>query len=82
MNRPAAAAARAASSPRRGLRREEAALYVGVGTTKFDEMVGDGRMPKPVRIDGCVVYDVRALDLAFDALSDEDAGSGKAPWDR
>lgn len=35
--------------PRRGLSREEAAMYVGVGSTKFDEMVNDGRMPKPKR---------------------------------
>lgn len=38
-------------APRRGLNREEAAIYVGVGTTKFDEMVNDGRMPKPKRVD-------------------------------
>ncbi len=31
-------------SPRRGLRRDEAALYIGVGATKFDEMVADGRI--------------------------------------
>lgn len=54
--------------PRRGLRREAAAAYVGVGTSKFDEWVADGRMPQPKRIDGCVIWDVRALDLAFDAL--------------
>jgi predicted DNA-binding transcriptional regulator AlpA len=54
--------------PRRGLRRDEAALYVGVSGRKFDQMVADGRMPKPKRIDGCVVWDLRALDTAFDAL--------------
>jgi excisionase family DNA binding protein len=36
----------------RGLSRDEAARYIGVGTTKFDEMVADGRMPRPKRIDG------------------------------
>lgn len=56
--------------PRRGLRRIAAAAYVGVGATKFDEMVSDGRMPQPKRVDGCVIWDVRALDLAFDALPD------------
>lgn len=55
---------------RRGLRRSDAALYVGVGVTKFDAMVEDGRMPKPKRVDGCVIWDVRQLDLAFDALPD------------
>ena len=62
--------------PRRGLSREEAAMYVGVGSTKFDEMVLDGRMPKPKRVDGRKVWDVRSLDLAFDALPDDDSGGG------
>ncbi|AYO83692.1 helix-turn-helix transcriptional regulator [Methylobacterium brachiatum] len=66
-------------SPRRGLRREESARYVGVSASKFDEMVRDGRMPKPKRIDGCVVWDLRRLDLAWDALGGDDAGTN--PWD-
>lgn len=66
--------ARTMSTPRprhiepRGLRRETAAAYIGVSATKFDELVGDGRMPKPKRVDGCVIWDRFALDLAFDAL--------------
>jgi hypothetical protein len=52
----------------RGLRREQAAQYLGVSPTKFDQMVADGRAPKPKHIDGCRVWDVRALDLAFDRL--------------
>lgn len=54
--------------PRRGLQRLEAAMYICVGVTKFDEMVADGRMPGPRRIDGRKVWDIRELDLAFDAL--------------
>ncbi len=64
--------------PRRGLRREEAARYIGVGTTKFDELVEDGRMPKPKRIDGRIVWDLRAVDLAFDELPDESATEGNS----
>lgn len=64
--------------PRRGLRRDEAALYVGVSPSKFDQMVTDGRMPKPKRIDGCVVWDVRKLDLAWDEIDDD---GGANPWD-
>ena len=45
--------------PRRGLSREEAAMYVGVSATKFDEMRVDGRMPRPKQIDGRKVWDVR-----------------------
>jgi hypothetical protein len=33
---------------RRVLTREEAADYLGIGTTLFDEMVEDGRLPGPV----------------------------------
>jgi predicted DNA-binding transcriptional regulator AlpA len=57
--------------PPRGLHREDAARYVGVGPRKFDELVEDGRMPRPVRIDGRNVWDVRALDRAFDCLSEK-----------
>jgi excisionase family DNA binding protein len=38
--------------PRRGLSRDEAAMYIGISAGKFDELVADGRMPAPVRIDG------------------------------
>jgi predicted DNA-binding transcriptional regulator AlpA len=47
--------------------------------TKFDELVGDGRMPKPKRIDGRVVWDRIELDEAFAALDDEPAP--KNEWD-
>lgn len=52
----------------RGMRREAAAAYVGVSPTKFDGWVRDGRMPAGVAVDGCVLWDVRALDVAFDDL--------------
>jgi predicted DNA-binding transcriptional regulator AlpA len=57
--------------PRRGLSREKAAMYIGISPSKFDELIGDGRMPEPVKIDGRKVWDIRRLDLAFDALSAE-----------
>lgn len=71
--------ARRSTAPRRGLRRDEAAQYVAVSPGKFDQLVSDGRMPKPIHVDGCVIWDVRDLDLAFDALKD---GDGRNPWDR
>lgn len=55
----------------RGLSRDEAARYVGVGTTKFDELVASRRMPKPKRIDGRTVWDRIALDAAFTDLPEE-----------
>lgn len=64
--------------PPRGLSRVEAAAYVGVGSTLFDRLVSLGFMPKPKKIGGRCVWDVRALDRAFDALP----GDGEAnPWD-
>lgn len=68
------------TQPRRGLRREEAAAYLGFSARKFDELVADGRMPKPKRIDGVVVWDLRRLDFAFDALPDEDGQVSENPW--
>lgn len=68
-----------ATSPRRGLSHAEAARYIGVGTTKFDEMVKDRRMPKPWRVDGRVIWDVRELDMACDNLPHEVGGN---PWDQ
>jgi len=57
--------------PRRGLSRDEAAMYLGISASKFDELVRDGRMPGPKRIDGRKVWDVRQLDLAFDSLPND-----------
>jgi predicted DNA-binding transcriptional regulator AlpA len=68
------------SLPPRGLRREEAAAYVGVGVSLFDQMVADGRMPKPKRINGAVVWDRLALDRAFDALPGGDDAESKDPY--
>lgn len=77
----------AASQPwaPRGMRREEAARYVGVSPSKFLELVADGRMPTPKEVDGCRVWDRMALDAAFDDLphvggEQPRAGSGN-PWD-
>lgn len=50
------------------VRREYAAAVIDVSPSKFDEMVRDGRMPPPRRIDARLVWVVdeiraRALDL-------------------
>jgi excisionase family DNA binding protein len=70
------------SIPPRGLSRQQAAEYIGVSATKFDEMVKDGRMPKPKQIDGRIVWDRVLLDEAFEALEDADAPTvPKNEWD-
>ena len=60
----------------RGLSRAETAAYIGVGTTKFDAMVADGRMPAPKKIDGRNVWDRHAVDSAFAALPDAGGAVG------
>jgi predicted DNA-binding transcriptional regulator AlpA len=59
--------------------RDEAARYVGVGATKFDEMVSDGRMPRPKRVDGRVIWDRLRIEAAFSDLPDNNRAN---PLDR
>ena len=63
----------------RGLSRAQAAAYIGVSPSLFDEMVKDGRMPKPTRINARTVWDRVKLDDAFAALSDVRTDSDD-PW--
>lgn len=76
---PRARVVRQGTQPRRGLSREEAAIYIGVSVRKFDEMVGDGRMPRAKVIDARRVWDTLKLDLAFDALP-TDGEEVDNPW--
>jgi excisionase family DNA binding protein len=70
------------SLPPRGLSREQAAEYVGVSATKFDEMIADGRMPRAIEVDRRRVWDRRKLDRSFDALAEETATDGDVnEWD-
>jgi predicted DNA-binding transcriptional regulator AlpA len=55
----------------RGLRREDAAAYIGISSTKFDELVRDGRMPQPKCVDRRKLWDRYALDAAFEELPHE-----------
>ena len=61
--------------------REAAAAYVSVSPTSFDEMVEDGRMPKP-RLLGSrrKAWDVRALDMAIDNLPVEGSQVTDDTW--
>ena len=66
--------------PRRGLRRAEAATYVGISPSMFDKMVKDGRLAKPKKFGEASVWDMRQLDLAFEALPDANNDNAN-PWD-
>ena len=64
--------------PPRGLSRDEAARYVGIGVTLFDQMVLDGRMPGPKTINSRKVWDRLQLDAAFEYLPDATVQPRKA----
>jgi hypothetical protein len=57
-----------------GLVREEAAAYARVGTTLFDQMVADGRMPPPRMVNGKTIWDQEEVYAAFKALPHRDTG--------
>lgn len=65
-------------TPRRGLSRTEAAMYIGVSASKFDQLIMSNKMPGPRLLDSRKIWDVRELDLAFDALPGEN--DGEASW--
>lgn len=66
---------------RRGLSRVEAAGYIGVSPTFFDKLVAAGDMPRPKRLGSRTIWDVRALDMAFEALpGDDDATDAINSW--
>lgn len=57
---------------KRGLTREEASAYIGVGVTKFDELVATGQMPVPKRIGSRRIWDRYQLDEYFSAIEDSE----------
>jgi hypothetical protein len=54
-------------------------MYCGISATLFDRLVSDGRM-RPCRIDGRKVWDIRAIDLAFDDLPRENPAE-RSSWE-
>ncbi len=63
-----------------GLSREQAAAYIGVSKSLFDEMVADGRMPKPKKANSRTIWDRRSLERAFGRLPGGD-GDETEEWD-
>jgi hypothetical protein len=58
---------RSAVQPR-GLRRAEAARYIGISPTHFDKQVRVGIVPAPLQLFGVNVWDRTALDALFDGV--------------
>lgn len=69
--------------PPRGLRRPEAAAYIGVSPSTLDAMIRDGFMPKPKRYGNRTIWDRVAIDEAFACLPDEENAKPAStnPWD-
>ncbi|MGF7163306.1 hypothetical protein FHS85_004969 [Rhodoligotrophos appendicifer] len=69
---------------RRGLSEAEAALYVGLGSTKFRFLIAEGLMPEPRIIGGRRLWDVDDLDAAFRSFplegSDKLGQQEENPW--
>lgn len=52
----------------RGLSRDEAAAYLGIGATLFDDLVKEGAFPGGKALRGAVRWDRLELDVAFEKL--------------
>ena len=75
----------------RGLRLEWASAYVGLGRSKFLQLVASGDMPKPVdhpAVGRCNIWLRECLDTALDRLAGVDGDSDMThpsptsnPWD-
>jgi hypothetical protein len=66
--KPAYQVASIQAMPVRGLSREAAARYIGVSPASFDAMVTEKLMPGPRAWHRRRLWDIRELDIAFDAL--------------
>jgi predicted DNA-binding transcriptional regulator AlpA len=69
-----------------GLPEPEAAAALGIGPSKFRQMVDANRLPRPRRIDGKLVWDVEDLYAAFkqfpvDGEEPDRPDPGGAGWD-
>ncbi|HYK48498.1 MAG TPA: helix-turn-helix domain-containing protein [Terriglobales bacterium] len=59
------------SAPRRGLSRVEAAQYLGISPSKFDELRHSGQIGPAKIIGSRLLFDVYLLDEFFDNLPTE-----------
>lgn len=50
----------------RGLRREDAAKYIGVSPSLFDRLRKEGKVPEPRDLFGLMVWDRSDLDRMFE----------------
>jgi predicted DNA-binding transcriptional regulator AlpA len=65
--------------PPRLLRADRAAAYLDMSKSKFLELVDQGRLPTPVRIDGITSWDRRELDSAVEDLKGREGSQRSNP---
>jgi hypothetical protein len=56
-------------------------MYLGISGTTFDDLRRQGQIEPPRLIGGRKLWDIRDLDVAFDALPREDAPALGSSWD-
>lgn len=67
----------------RGLRRNDAAAYLGISPSHFDKQRAAGAIPAPKSILGVVLYDRYDLDSLFDGKAMVAANDNVSDyWDR
>ena len=66
--------------PPRWMRRTEAARWVAMSPSKFDQLVKDGRLPPPKMIDGVILWDRYRLDAAVELFPDRGEVTDQDDW--
>jgi predicted DNA-binding transcriptional regulator AlpA len=67
-------------TPPIGLSRSQAAQHIGISVGLFDQMVEDGRMPSPRRMNKRALWHRLEVEASFTALPTGDETDN--PWDR
>lgn len=65
----------------RGLRRVDAARYLGISPSHFDAQRKAGNIPAPKQMLGVVLWDRNDLDRLFDDVPAETQTNSVNPWD-
>lgn len=65
----------------RGLRRVDAARYLGISPSHFDKQRAAGAIPAPKQILGVTVWDRHDLDALFDGGVSAAAKNNSNEWD-
>jgi predicted DNA-binding transcriptional regulator AlpA len=71
MGRPAKPRVDRIGYPPRGMRADNAAIYLGMSEASFFRLVQDGLMPSGIPVRGMMLWDRYDLDAAFENLKDK-----------